>query len=48
LRDTVPTLSPDDELGDLAAAETLILAREAEREVVLNKLQAEIRRKHPL
>ncbi len=44
VRDVGPTLVPDEELADLAAAESTHFARLAEREVTVNKLQQELRR----
>ncbi|WWD22760.1 hypothetical protein CI109_107253 [Kwoniella shandongensis] len=43
VRDVGPNLSPDDELGDLAAAEAAVNAKDAERTEVVDKLRDELR-----
>jgi hypothetical protein len=42
VRDVGPTLSPDEELGDLAAAEAAVHARDEERGKDLDELQREL------
>ncbi|WWC57727.1 uncharacterized protein I303_100261 [Kwoniella dejecticola CBS 10117] len=43
VRDVGPTLSPDEELGDLAAAEAAVNAKDYERGVIVDKLRDELR-----
>ncbi|WVQ82578.1 hypothetical protein IAT38_004708 [Cryptococcus sp. DSM 104549] len=43
VRDVGPNLSPDEELGDLAAAEAAVNAKDAERTAVVDKLRDELR-----
>lgn len=45
VRDVNPNLSPDEELGDLAAAEAAVNAKDAERAEIVDKLRDELRRK---
>lgn len=45
VRDVNPNLSPDKELGDLAAAEAAVNAKDAERTEIVDKLRDELRRK---
>ena len=42
LRDAGPTLSPDDELGDIAAAEASVIAKDGERSEIVEALQTEV------
>ena len=44
IRDAGPTLSPDDELGDIAAAEAAVNSKDAERAEVVDTLRDELRR----
>jgi len=39
-----PTLLPDEELADLAAAEEVVTNKENQRAVIVDKLQEELRR----
>ncbi|OXB39790.1 hypothetical protein LQV05_000401 [Cryptococcus neoformans] len=43
VRDVNPNLSPDEELGDLAAAEAAVNAKDAERTEIVDKLRDELR-----
>ncbi|WWC85451.1 uncharacterized protein L201_000314 [Kwoniella dendrophila CBS 6074] len=43
VREVGPTLSPDDELGDLAAAEEAVIAKDQERAAIQDKIQEELR-----
>ncbi|WWC67190.1 uncharacterized protein I206_101097 [Kwoniella pini CBS 10737] len=43
VRDVGPTLSPDEELGDLAAAEAAVNAKDTERNGVVDKVRDELR-----
>ena len=44
IRDVGPTLSPDDELGDIAAAEGAVNAKDTERAEVVDALRDELKR----
>ncbi|WWD06218.1 hypothetical protein V865_004304 [Kwoniella europaea PYCC6329] len=43
IRDVGPTLSPDEELGSLAAAEAAVIAKDTERNAVVDKTRDELR-----
>ncbi|ODO00253.1 hypothetical protein I350_06882 [Cryptococcus amylolentus CBS 6273] len=43
VRDVGPNLSPDEELGDLAAAEAAVNAKDAERNAILDKIRDDLR-----
>jgi len=43
IRDVEPTLSPDDELDDIAAAEAAVNAKDTERAEVVDALRDELR-----
>ncbi|WVQ72350.1 hypothetical protein IAR50_001901 [Cryptococcus sp. DSM 104548] len=43
VRDVGPNLSPDEELGDLAAAEAAVNAKDAERNEILDKIRDDLR-----
>ena len=43
VRDVGPTLRPDDELGDIAAAEEAVSAKDNERTEIVDKLRDELR-----
>jgi hypothetical protein len=44
IRDVGPTMSVDDELGDLAAAEAAVNAKDAERGQIVDTIREELRR----
>lgn len=43
LKDVLPTMSPEEELGDLAAAEAAVNAKVAQRDAMVNKMRDELR-----
>jgi len=43
VRDVGPNLSPDEELGDLAAAEAAVNAKDAERSEVVDEIREKLR-----
>jgi kinetochore protein Spc24 len=44
IRDVGPSLSPEEELGDLKTAEDIMRAREEEREAIFDKLHSDLKR----
>jgi len=46
--DVQPTLLPDEELADLAAAEQVVTNKENQRAIIVDKLQEELKREFPL